>query len=147
MILIIGYGNPIRGDDGVGHYIADILKGKNIPGAEIITAHQLHVELLETAVLFDKVILVDASQTSRDVGFGRIQASFDPFLNSSHHLTPGMFVRLAQTIYFKDIEVYLCSVRGENFDMGSTLSPRVMSRSKKAVKLICSFLQGALQYA
>ena len=63
--LIIGYGNPLRGDDGVGWEVASRL-AVIIPSeaAHILTVHQLTPELAESVSEADLVIFIDAS----DVG-------------------------------------------------------------------------------
>ena len=45
--LIIGYGNPLRGDDGIGPAAAALLAGDAADGAEVLACHQLLPELAE----------------------------------------------------------------------------------------------------
>ena len=60
--LIIGYGNPLRGDDGVGWEVASRLAA-TIPeeAAHIMTVHQLTPELAESVSEAELVIFIDAS--------------------------------------------------------------------------------------
>jgi hydrogenase maturation protease len=44
-ILLIGYGNTLRNDDGVGVRIAEIIAEENRPHVQVIATHQLTPEL------------------------------------------------------------------------------------------------------
>ena len=91
MILVIGYGNPLRSDDGIGIFVANCLSQKNLTGVKIMTAHQLHVEFLDEAVRYKATILIDASSLQEDVNFRKIEPSERSQISSSNHLTPELF--------------------------------------------------------
>lgn len=59
--LIIGYGNPLRGDDGLGWHVAQRLAAV-LPQhrARIEVCHQLTPELAEPISRADLVIFIDA---------------------------------------------------------------------------------------
>lgn len=61
-VLIVGYGNPLRRDDGVGWYAAQRLSHE-LSGeqAEVIACHQLMPELAERISQTDLVIFIDAA--------------------------------------------------------------------------------------
>ena len=61
--LVIGYGNRLRGDDGVGWEVASRLAAA-VPSeaAHILTVHQLTPELAEPVSEADLVIFIDASR-------------------------------------------------------------------------------------
>ena len=58
-ILIIGYGNTLRGDDGVGYKIAEIIEQWNINNITSLAVHQLTPDLAENIAQADTVIFVD----------------------------------------------------------------------------------------
>ena len=65
--LIIGYGNPLRGDDGVGPRAAELLveeDGVTSPllpdGVQVLVCHQLTIELAPQIAEADRLILIDA---------------------------------------------------------------------------------------
>ena len=61
-VLVIGYGNPLRGDDGIGRHAAELLAGDPpLDGAEVLTSHQLVPELAEDISRASLVVLIDAS--------------------------------------------------------------------------------------
>ncbi len=61
--LVLGVGNPILSDDGVGIHVARALKLRNLPGVEVEELPASGLELLDMVLDFDKVIIVDAIQT------------------------------------------------------------------------------------
>jgi hydrogenase maturation protease len=44
-LLVIGYGNELRSDDGVGPRVARAVAEWRLPGVEAIAVHQLTLEL------------------------------------------------------------------------------------------------------
>lgn len=61
-ILVVAYGNPLRGDDGLAWRAADLLEqGELTPRIEVVRLHQLTPEVAETVRSRDAVIFVDAT--------------------------------------------------------------------------------------
>ena len=59
--LIVGYGNPLRGDDGVGQAVARAFANEAaIDGVEALACHQLTPELAERFAAAARVVLIDA---------------------------------------------------------------------------------------
>ena len=139
--LVIGIGNPLRSDDGVGPYIVNKIKEKNLPGVKVRIAHQLNIEFLEEAGKYDAILLVDASFLGEGLIFKKVQANEHEQGSSSHHLTPTFFWTLAKKLYHRDLNLYLCAIRGRNFDMGEHLSAEVKLLVPKALDEICAFLK------
>jgi len=61
--LVLGVGNPILSDDGVGIHVARAMKARNLPGVEVEELPASGLELLDMVLDFDKVVIVDAIQT------------------------------------------------------------------------------------
>jgi hydrogenase maturation protease len=101
--LIIGYGNRLREDDGVGPRAAELVERSVAPGvARIIECHQLTPELapeVEDAAL---VIFLDAAlaQQPGEITFADVRKAESSAW--SHHLTPPQllsFVKNATQAY------------------------------------------------
>jgi hydrogenase maturation protease len=59
-VLVIGYGNSIRSDDGAG--IAAALRIAELwPGIATLVCHQLGPELAETIAAYETIVFIDAS--------------------------------------------------------------------------------------
>lgn len=136
--LVIGIGNPLRCDDGVGPYVADCIEAKSLSRVKVWIAQQLHVEDLERMLDFNQVILVDASIVGSPLEFRLVESVGSKTLSSSHHLSAETFVSLAPSIYHQHLRMHVCSIRGNNFEVGSGISPEVLERAHEAVELICS---------
>jgi hydrogenase maturation protease len=120
-VLIIGYGNPLRGDDGFGYRAAE-----RIPGA--IAVHQLTPELMDPISRADHVIFLDATTE----GFpGDITRR--PLLASgegqafTHHVSPESLLAGALALYGRAPDAVLITVCGADFGLSETLSPPVQA--------------------
>ncbi|MFN8420421.1 MAG: hydrogenase maturation protease [Anaerolineae bacterium] len=127
-LLIIAYGNPLRGDDGVGWQAAELLIHKQwAEEVPILTRHQLTPELAERISEASRVIFVDAHA---GISPGEIQARrIIPDAEFSgaftHHLTPESLLAAAREFYGRCPEAWLFSVTGGSFALQETLSPAV----------------------
>jgi len=65
--LILGVGNPILSDDGVGIHVARILREKGLPGVDVEELAASGLELLDVVLDYDKVVIVDAIKTDSGV--------------------------------------------------------------------------------
>lgn len=140
--LIIGYGNCSRRDDGVGWYVVDRLRQCGLEPAELMTAHQLEVELADMIRHYDVVIFVDAA--TRDAPRAIERRQVHPQYQShavAHYLTPFDLLALSQTLYHAAPRGLLFSIRGEDFDFGETLSPTVRECADKVVTEICQLVR------
>ncbi len=135
-ILIIGVGNPLRSDDGVGAYVIDTIGQKHTPSVKAVATQQLHLEILEEAVSYEVVVFVDAASQKEDLIFEKVEVSNSTPLVSSHHLSHETFLLLAKKLYHKNLNLILCSIRGENFDFGEKISPVVLNTAKRAIGLL-----------
>ena len=61
-VLVVGYGNPLRSDDGIGWHAARLLAtDPRLDRARVLTRHQLAPELAEDVSRASLVVLVDAA--------------------------------------------------------------------------------------
>src|SRR5690349_12576145 len=65
-LLVIGYGNELRQDDGVGPRVAASVAEWNLPGIQALACHQLTPELAEPIARAERVVFVDASVVGAD---------------------------------------------------------------------------------
>ena len=69
MVLVIGYGNLLRGDDGIGQILANGLEERiQHPSVKFLACHQLTPELAEPISRADTVIFIDAYE-GEEAGF------------------------------------------------------------------------------
>ncbi len=67
--LVLGMGNPILSDDGVGLYVAERVQDGPLPdGVEVVQSEVAGLRLLELVRGHDKVVIVDALCSGRTPG-------------------------------------------------------------------------------
>jgi hydrogenase maturation protease len=127
-ILVIGYGNPLRRDDGLGqiaaHRIETLVQDRDV---KVMVRHQMGIELAEDLKDADLAIFIDAHVGDRPgilkvekiVPDDAVPGSF------SHHLSPGVLLGCVQALYNKHPETVVYSIVAESFDYGEGLSPSV----------------------
>ncbi len=145
--VIIGYGNPLRGDDGLGWYAVSLLQ-KQFTGSQVrfITEHQLTPEMAEDVADANLVVFIDAREGDRpgEIGSELVypeSARFSPF---SHTLTPGAVLGLASRQYQAELYGVLFTVTGQEFGFQETLSPLIKQKTNKLARQISKCLQSIL---
>jgi hydrogenase maturation protease len=125
--LIIGYGNPLCGDDAIGPVAAERLRATVCdPEVEILTRHQLTPELMEPISRAGRVIFIDAA-TSGEPGILR-ERPVTPNPETArftHHSTPEGLLAGAKALFGHVPEATLYTVRGEDFSFGEHLTSGV----------------------
>ena len=136
-ILLIGYGNPTRMDDGVGWYVADKIEEKLSDLVEVIKADQLAVEMVEDIKDRDLVIFVDAHVSDEDdwIRSEEIKPDSRPGL-IAHIIKPSNLLAICESLYHKHPKAYLYSVKGVDFDFGESLSIQTQSSADETIQKI-----------
>jgi hydrogenase maturation protease len=131
-VLIVGYGNPLRSDDGLGwQAVRELSRSLESPDVEFLTCHQITPELADKVAAVGTVIFIDATRIgeSDPAKPGELIVSeVAPFPGSfafSHELTPATLLDLGRRLYGSCPRAYTVSLRGESFAFGETLSPSV----------------------
>jgi hydrogenase maturation protease len=142
-VLIVGYGNPLRGDDGVGPEAARRLSCKiHDPEAEILTELQLKPELAESMSRAEIAIFIDA-RTDAQPGEIRIEevVPSGPEPAFTHEFAPPLLLKTAQVLYNRTPRTFLVSVGGENFELSEGLSEAVQNALPEALAAIRRLIQ------
>ena len=141
-VLIIGFGNSLRTDDGVGWHIAqELMRSIDSPGVEIISCGQLTPDLAEPIGRAQTVIFIDAAQQGPlgQPTWERVTPVPIPD-NFSHQLSPAALIALARDLYGSSPEATLVTIAAESFAFGESLSPRVAVQVPRLVADIRDFI-------
>ena len=143
--LIIGIGNPLRGDDGVGPFLAQTIAARQIPGVQAISAHQLlpeHAALLAEVerVLFVDACLVDFPEEAV-VRAERLQPEARA-AKLSHQITPERLLLLTDLLWGRVPEAWLIAVPVAQIAVGEGLSACCQRQAARALRLIAEELLG-----
>jgi len=126
-VLVVGYGNPLRGDDGVGWRVAELVAADpRLSGAHVVTAHQLLPELAVELGEAGLAVLVDARVGEPPGSISVVHvapcAERGPF---GHHLTPAALGALALAVAGRSADVVVVSIGIESTQPGAALSHAV----------------------
>jgi hydrogenase maturation protease len=135
-ILLIGYGNTLRNDDGVGVRIAEIIAQENLPNVQVIATHQLTPELAADIANVSLVIFVDAvlSQHS-DIQIEKL-AAVSQWNNLGHAESPASLLALTEAIYQQTPIAWGVFIPAINCEFGEELSPITQKGLTKAIEAI-----------
>ena len=132
MLLLIGYGNPLRTDDGVGQVVAETIatspETSSFRGIlETIACHQLLPEHAETISQADRVIFVDveAGPAPGQISLREIEPDAAGSAGQIHDFTPQTLLAYAKLLYGHAPPATLITVGGYFFEHGEGLSPEM----------------------
>jgi len=140
-LLIIGYGNPLRGDDAIGWQIADQLAKVAGNSTRVLAVHQLTPELAEAIAEADLVIFIDARYDGQP-GIWTCETIRPDSTGSdayTHYFTPVNLLNYASAVFDANPTALLISVAGSSFDCSETLSPAVAAAVPEIVACICEW--------
>lgn len=114
-VLLIGFGNPARGDDGLGPALAQAIERLHLPNVTVDSDYQLTVEDSTTIAEHGIVIFADATETGPEpFTFKRVDAR-EPASFSSHAAEPAEVLALAEQLFHATTEAYILGIRGYDF--------------------------------
>jgi hydrogenase maturation protease len=122
-VLVIGYGNTLRGDDGAGVIAAGRARDL-VEGVDVVTAHQLQPEHAEAVAGHRCVLFVDASVRRHTLGVTRIAPREQSPHGSTHTLSPEGLLALAREVYRETPErTLLLEIPALSMEFGDGLTP------------------------
>jgi hydrogenase maturation protease len=125
--LIIGIGNPLRGDDGLGWDVADELSRElQRDDVQVLATHQLTPELSEPVSNAERILFIDAARGG-DPGIlkCKLVVPIETGARHSHALSPETLLGMTQRLYGRCPAAYLLTIAGDSFDRGESLSAAV----------------------
>jgi len=148
-LLVIGYGNALRGDDRVGMAIAETIETWNLPGVKTVAAHQLFPELAEALSQTESAIFVDALTPSPDGNnptelqirdlTAELQESIPVTGLGSHSFDPLTLLRLAEMLYGRaPSHAWLLMVPAVEMEFSEELSDVAQAGMEQALEWVRS---------
>lgn len=138
--LIIGYGNPLRGDDGVGWRVTEAVAAALPDGAaDVLAVHQLTPELAEPISRAERVVFIDAAaegQAGEVSCFAVKSAGKQPALQGSHLTTPDALLGMAGELFGRCPPAHMITVAGESFELSEALTPTVAAAVPEVIARI-----------
>jgi len=151
-LLLFGYGNPDRGDDGVAYHIfMKLFSAEQIDENQIFSTDVIHLsdtvdvifnfqllpEYADLVAQYDRVIFIDAhtAEIEEELKLQPLEADFQhsPF---THHFSPSSCLAVAKSLAGKAPVAWLLSVRGYEFGFTRDLSERTNELVNQAIVLL-----------
>ena len=143
-LLVIGYGNTLRGDDGVGAQVAAAVATKNPAGVRAIACHQLTPELAEQISRARAVIFVDAVVSEKtEIQFTEL-APVESSRILGHASEPGMLLALARDVFRRCPPAWWLTIPVREIGFGEELSPQAREGMRCALEKIQALAAGLL---
>ena len=141
--LIIGVGNPYRGDDGAGVAVARQLVGKVPKGMQVLEESGEGTALVEAWQGAVFVIVVDATQSGAAPGtIHRFDACREHLAGELHRSTHAFglsgAIELARALHELPEHLVVYGIEGQDFTPGEGLSPAVQKAIPRTAERILS---------
>jgi len=125
--LVIGYGNTLRRDDGVGPLAAEAVRSWDLAGVATMSMIQLTPEIAEPLSKAKLAIFIDARIANPDGPFGVQVCPLEPAetgaFSQGHSGDPRRLLALAREVFGFCPPAWLMTVPAADLELGEGLSP------------------------
>lgn len=141
-LLIYGFGNPGREDDGLGIACVEKLSRwahkNNYNFIDFDSNYQLNIEDAAQIVNYDTVIFIDASVDDRvnDYLFEPIKLEPNYFHFTTHSASPAYIVYLCKKLFNFYPDSYLLHIKGYSFDFIESITSKALENLNKAYEYL-----------
>jgi len=141
--LILGLGNPLLGDEGIGVRVIEELRGLDLPdGVEVVDGGTAGLGLIGLMEGYPRVIIVDAAEMGHTAGRVarftpsevQLKAAGTPL--SLHQIGLGEVLALAETLEVVPAEVIIIGIQPGQMEGGSGLSPEVEGAIPQVIGMV-----------
>lgn len=138
-LLVIGYGNLLRCDDGVGPKVAEAVQVLQLPRVRTLICQQLSPEHAEPISRSRTVIFVDAAvDAPTEVQLRKLEPNESVQL-MAHAADPRTMLALARDVFGHAPEAWWLTIPAVKLGFGDDLSPAAQRGFEKAVQEIKIF--------
>jgi hydrogenase maturation protease len=140
-LVVIGFGNELRGDDAVGQHVARRVAAWGVPGVRALAVHQLTPELASVLGEASLAIFVDASldQIGGEVTI-RVLHPLAAGGALGHANGPPWLLAMTEALYHRCPRAWLIEVPAVNLDLSDGLSRTASAGMEKALERIAALV-------
>lgn len=144
-VLVIGYGNALRTDDGLGWHAAERLASDpRLAGATVLRRHQLTPELAVDISAASFVVFVDASRAAAGaLSVDPVETAPTTAIPWTHHVDPALLLALARDLYGRAPEAVAVSAGVASDAEGDRLSPLMEAVLPQVVDVVARIVDEA----
>ena len=152
-LLVIGYGNALRGDDGAGLRAAQLIGARRAAdqrgvALRALAVHQLLPELVDDIARAAHVVFIDAyaaSEAGSEAGSEAAPLRVDAVQavqavevrveagTPTHTASPAALLALCARLYARSPQAWVVGIPAYDFALGAEISPRTARRIDDAV--------------
>jgi hydrogenase maturation protease len=139
-VLVIGYGNELRRDDGVGPSIARAVAASEWPGVRALAVHQLTPELAEPLASARLAVFVDAAFDGGELSVRPVTPK--PGSAALKHASdPAWLLGLARAIYGRQPPAWMVTVPVADVGFGMEMSREVRGEIRNAKSIVARLIE------
>ena len=143
-MLIYGYGNPGRQDDGLGPALVSKLEPwlKANGYENVITDSNYQLNIEDADVIHDKDLVIFADATLNDIGSYKLDL-LEPSPKvefTMHAVSPAYVLNLCQSIYKRTPETYLLQIKGYEWKFLEEITSQAAENLEKAFLFLKEFV-------
>ncbi len=140
-LLIFGYGNPGRGDDGLGPAIAERIELLERPGIVVETPMQLNLEDAALVAEAKSVLFIDADVSLQAPFALREAAPAGRIEFTSHAMSPGALLAVCADYFAPPPPAWVLSVKGVEFGVGEGMSREAAENLEAALEFTLDWIE------
>jgi hydrogenase maturation protease len=141
-VLVLGYGNPGRQDDGLGPAAADEIGALRLEGVTAYDGYQLNIEDAMDVAAHDQVWFIDAAKAGPPYAIRRLAPSATVDF-TSHIVRPETILAIAEQCYERRPEAFLLAIRGHDFAFQEALTAAAGDNLRLAVAALTDRLRAS----
>jgi len=122
-LLVIGYGNSLRSDDGIGPRVAEAIEALKLPGVRTLDCQLLSPELADPIARARRVIFVDAAVDEMDGVKFRELVPGDTSQLMAHAADPRTMLALARDVFGRTPDAWWLTIPAIHMGFGTDFSP------------------------
>ena len=136
-VLIIGIGNPSRGDDALGPLCIERLEAMHLPEVELLTDFQLQVEFALDLAGRREVVFVDAAASGPEPYEFRPVGQDAGLSHTSHAISPeAVLAACGRVGVTAPGQAFVLGIRGYTFELGEGLSEGAAGNLEEVLGLL-----------
>lgn len=143
-ILVYGYGNPGRQDDGLGISVAEKMehwaKNKHVKNVKIDTNYQLNIEDAINISENEIVFFVDASKEElKNFTITKVEPCDKPNF-TMHAVSPEYVLNICKEMYGKIPETYLIHIKGYEWNFLEEMTHEAKQNLKDSFDFLVKYI-------
>ncbi len=147
-VLVYGYGNPGREDDGLGIEMAKMIQEwidtHELSCMSTDSNYQLNIEDAEKILEWDIVVFVDASKEEdlHEYTFRKVEPSDAKVEFTMHSASPAYVLQLCEKLFQKSPQTYLLGIKGYDWDFKEGISDNAKLNLEQSFQYLTRKLAG-----